>query len=186
MNKLLTVFILLTAFAILSGAMLVSAAQTRVVSFDGTNFQNCLAESAAAPQTQAECCDTLPPGFSVVTGRVFDDNHLPVNGVSVTISCSHGGYTYTRNATTNVYGRYYVIYYGTNCANGDVVTITASKDGQSGSGTGTMIGWLENNCNWGGVNISIVSVKIPEFGLFAGGAAVIAAIGIFLLVRTPE
>lgn len=107
---------------------------------------------AAAPQTD-------------VTG-VITENHVAVAGATVTVLCNG----HTQTDTTDAFGSYLAIFTTAECPFGVTVKVTAMKGGNSGVTTGTVQGITTK------LNLAIVNVSIPEFGLIgtimAGGVGV--------------
>jgi hypothetical protein len=105
--------------------------------------------SAAPPQTS-------------ITG-VVTEAQVAVPGASVTVLCSG----HTETDTTNAQGAYLVNYPSADCPFGSTVKVTAQKDGKSGVASGTVEGKTTK------LNLAIVNVEIPEYGLIgalmAGG-----------------
>jgi len=103
------------------------------------------------------------PGQTDITG-VVTENQMAVPGASVTTLCNGN----TRTDTTNAQGTYLTIYPKTQCDFGDTVKVTAVKSGKSGVNSGTVQGFTTK------LNVAIINVSIPEFGLLgavmAGGA----------------
>ena len=103
------------------------------------------------------------PPQTDVTG-VVTENHVAVAGASVTVVCN----SHTRTDTTDAMGSYLVTFPSGECPFGSTVKVTAEKDGRSGVRSGTVRGITTK------LNLAIVNVEIPEYGLIgaitAGGA----------------
>jgi uncharacterized membrane protein YfcA len=103
------------------------------------------------------------PGHTDVTG-VVTENFVAVAGASVTVLCNGN----TETDTTDASGSYLVSYLTAQCPFGSTVKVTAMKNGKSGTSSGTVTGITTK------LNLAIVNVSIPEYGLigtlFAGGA----------------
>jgi len=102
---------------------------------------------------------------SDVTG-VVTENQVAVAGASVTVLCNGK----TEMDTTDAFGSYLVHFASADCPFGTTVKVTATKDGKSGVMSGTVQGITTK------LNLAIVNVSIPEYGLIgtllAGGAGV--------------
>lgn len=98
-----------------------------------------------------------------VTG-VVTDHAVPAGGAFVTVLCE--GHTMTD--TTDAHGSYLVTFPAADCPFGSTVKVTAQKGGKSGVASGTVEGKTTK------LNLAIVNVAIPEYGLIgtmlAGGA----------------
>jgi hypothetical protein len=103
------------------------------------------------------------PAKTDVTG-VITDNSVAVAGAMVTVLCNGN----TETDTTDAQGSYLVTYPSAQCPFGTTVKVTAVKGGKSGVSSGTVSGITTK------LNLSIVNVSIPEYGLIgtlmAGGA----------------
>lgn len=108
--------------------------------------------SAAAPQTD-------------ITG-VVTENHVAIGNANVSVWCNGN----TQMDTTDAFGSYLAIFTTAECPFGSTAKVTAEKDGKSGVMTGTVQGLTTK------LNLAIVNVSIPEYGLLgavvAGGAGV--------------
>jgi len=102
-----------------------------------------------------------------------------VGGATVTATCN----TATGGATTGTNGDYKLTLSPSGvCTPTDTVTVSASKGTASGQtsqpyGTGTLAE---------GVNIALVNVSIPEFGVIAGVSAAILGGGAFMVIRRRQ
>lgn len=114
-----------------------------------------------------------------ISGANVDDFII---GANVTVSCAHGVYTNIMTDVSSVTGEYYVEFDergNLGCNDGDIVTVTAEKDGQIGIRSDVvkddMIG------TW---DIAIINVPlVPEFGIIIGMLTMVSAVGIFFFVR---
>lgn len=100
------------------------------------------------------------PAKTDVTG-VVTDNHVAVAGASVTVLCQGN----TETDTTDAQGAYLVTYLSHQCPFGSTVKVTAQKGGKSGVSSGTVRGITTK------LNLAIVNVPIPEYGLLGTIAA---------------
>lgn len=112
---------------------------------------------------------------SLVAGKVTH-NGTPVAGASITAVCN----THSKSGITNVNGDYAVTYGNGECPDGITATVVASKAGMGGTNSGKM-GMITQ-----GLNIAIVNVVIPEFGIVTGAAGVAAAGGLFFVMRRRQ
>jgi hypothetical protein len=112
---------------------------------------------------------------SVVAGKVTH-NGTPVNGANVTAVCN----TNSKDAYTNQNGDYAVEFAVNECPDGETATVVASKNGMGGTGNGQVDGVTAT------LNIAIVNVAVPEFGVIAGIVGSIGAAGAFLVIRRRQ
>jgi len=105
------------------------------------------------------------PPESDVTG-VVTENQVAVAGATVSVLCNGK----TEVDTTDAFGSYLVHFVSADCPFGTTVKVTAVKGGKSGVSSGTVQGVTTK------LNLAIVNVSIPEYGLIgtllAGGAGV--------------
>lgn len=113
----------------------------------------------------------IPPQTDV-TG-VITDQGVTVEGASVEVKC---GAT-TKTDTTDMHGSYLVTFTFAECPPGSTVTVKATKGTKSGTNTGTVIGVTTK------LNIGLVNVDIPEYGLFGALVATGAGVGAIVFVR---
>jgi hypothetical protein len=103
------------------------------------------------------------PAETDVTG-VVTENFVAVAGAMVTVVCNG----HTETDTSNAQGSYLVHFVSADCPFGSTVKVTAVKAGKSGVSSGTVTGITTK------LNLAIVNVSIPEYGLIgtlmAGGA----------------
>lgn len=118
--------------------------------------------SATAPQTD-------------VTG-VVTENHVAVANANVTVLCNGN----TQTDTTDAFGSYLAIFPSADCPFGTTVKVTAEKDGKSGVTTGTVQGITTK------LNLAIVNVSIPEYGLIGALTAGGAGIGLIAYMRRRQ
>lgn len=117
---------------------------------------------AAGPQTN-------------VTG-VVTENHVAVANANVTVLCNGN----TQTDTTDSFGSYLVTFPSADCPFGVTVKVTAEKDGKSGVKTGTVQGITTK------LNLAIVNVSIPEYGLIGALTAGGAGIGMIAYMRRRQ
>lgn len=118
--------------------------------------------SAAPPQTN-------------VTG-VITENQAAVAGATVTVLCNG----HTEIDTTDAFGSYLVTYASGDCPFGTTVKVTAKKGDKSGVASGTVQGVTTK------LNLAIVNVSIPEYGLIGGVLAAGAGIGMIAYTRRRQ
>ena len=98
---------------------------------------------------------------TIVTGKIYGppDGTTPIGGANVKVTCNN----IVKTTASAGDGGYAVQYSITECNEGSTVYVTAEKKGiGSGSESGTVR-------NYGvSVNIALVNVAIPEFGIIAG------------------
>lgn len=119
--------------------------------------------------------NALPP-LTDVTGVVTDEKGDPVTGAEATVKCG----TKTMMDTTDAHGSYLVSFDKADCDFGTTVKVSAKKDGKSGWETGTVSGITTK------LNLAIVNVQIPEYGLISGILAGGAGIGAIIYFRRRQ
>jgi hypothetical protein len=110
-----------------------------------------------------------------VTG-VVTENQVAVDGATVTALCNG----HTEVDTTDTFGSYLVHFVSTDCQFGSTVKVTAVKDGKSGVSSGTVQGVTTK------LNLAIVNVSIPEYGLIGTLIAGGAGIGLIAYMRRRQ
>lgn len=118
--------------------------------------------------------NAAPPATNV-TG-VITESQVAVAGATVTVLCRGN----TQTDTTDANGSYLVTYASGDCPFGSTVKVTAQKDGKSGVASGTVQGITTK------LNLAIVNVSIPEYGLIAGILAGTAGIGLIVYSRRRQ
>lgn len=118
--------------------------------------------SATTPQTD-------------ITG-VVTESHVPVANANVTVLCNGN----TQMDTTDAHGSYLVVFAGGVCGFGSTVKVTAQKDGKSGVASGTVHGVTTK------LNLAIVNVAIPEYGLLGALVAAGAGVGMITYMRRRQ
>ena len=121
---------------------------------------------------------------TIVAGKIYNADYTDtIAGADVTIICVHGSDTNVQTFTSLSDGAYSVYFNeeGANaCNSGDLLTVSAVKDGLYGSETGVVHeDALPNNWDLAVVNVPLV----PEFGFIIGGLTILSAIGIFFFAR---
>ena len=109
-----------------------------------------------------------------VAGKVTTNSN-PAVGAAVHVVCN--GHPF--DTTTNGGGDYLAQYNPSDCANGNGVTVTASKNGQTASSNGTVNHWVAT------IDLAIVNIDlpVPEFGLITGGIAALTSAGAYWKMR---
>lgn len=115
------------------------------------------------------------PPQSDVTG-VITENQVAVAGATVTVLCNG----HTEVDTTDAKGSYLVTYPSNDCPFGTTVKVTAKKGTKSGVASGTVQGITTK------LNLAIVNVSIPEFGLVGGLLAGGAGVGTLAYARRRQ
>jgi hypothetical protein len=114
-------------------------------------------------------------GHSDVTG-VVTENHIALPGADVTVLCN----SKTLMDTTDAYGSYLVSFDSVDCPFGSTVKVTAQKDGKSGVSSGTVHGVTTK------LNLAIVNVEVPEYGLIGAVTAGGAGLGLIVYKRRQQ
>lgn len=110
-----------------------------------------------------------------VLGTVYDGEG-PVSGAAVNVTCN----AIVKSTISDVDGTYLVTYPQEDCGFNTAVHVVATKDDLTGENDGlTCIS--SEICD--GIPVALVDVTIPEFGIIAGGIALIGALGIFIYKR---
>lgn len=112
------------------------------------------------------------PATTVVTG-VVTKGGTPVGGAAVSVECKG----HTSSDTTDASGSYLVAFSAGDCPFGSTVKVTAAKGDMSGKASGTVRGETTK------LNIAVVNVEIPEYGLLGGLLASGAGIGAIAFIR---
>lgn len=115
--------------------------------------------------------------LTVITGTVTDGDNNKVDGATVEVTCTHGGEDTVELTTTDIDGQYYVTYSPLDCDDGDEVVVIVTYGDLTGGQEGT-VSYAE--CM---VNVAILDVQIPEFGVVAAGLALVGAIAGFAVMR---
>lgn len=115
------------------------------------------------------------PPQTVVTG-VVTNNHVAVAGASVTALCNG----HTETDTTDAHGSYLVSYPNADCPFGSTVKVSAHKGSESGVASNTVRGVTTK------LNLAIVNVSIPEYGMIGSVLAGGAGIGVISYMRRRQ
>jgi hypothetical protein len=129
--------------------------------------------------------DQCPFGTTLISGKIFlQGTNESVGGASVSVTCVHNGTSYMRSAKSisvphGLKGGYLVAFPLSQCATGDEVYVSASKDDLSGENSGNVRDTRLNCLDVAFVNVPLV----PEFGLVIGGITALSGLVIFFFVR---
>jgi hypothetical protein len=110
-----------------------------------------------------------------ITGTVYN-NGKPVVGAKVVVVCNNN----SRKDTTDSTGAYLVQFTAAQCPAGDKATVVATYKKLGGTNSATISSTTDK------LNVNIVNVSLPEFGVIAGVAAAIAGAGAFLVIRRKQ
>jgi len=113
--------------------------------------------------------------MTMVSGKVVDASNVAVNAASVDVTCTHNSVATTKTVITDASGMYYAFFGSTECNTGD--TVKAHTSGADDT-TGTVT--YSKTCR---INTLKLDLQIPEFGVIAGAAALVGALGIFVFRR---
>jgi hypothetical protein len=116
-----------------------------------------------------------------VTGEVTYNGSL-VKGAEVTAVCDGK----SKSAKTNSTGQYLITFTSKQCPNGATVNVSASATVSSKNETGNNHGKVNPYDNSTILNIAVVNVTLPEFGLLTATGAALLGSGAFLLVRRHQ
>ena len=127
--------------------------------------------------TTASASAAMPnnPPQTDVTGVITKD-HVAVNAATVKVVCNG----HEIMDTTDAYGSYVASFAGADCPFGSTVKVTAQKGGYSGVASNTVQGITTK------LNLAIVNVSIPEFGLIGAVVAGGAGLGLVAFVRRRQ
>lgn len=120
-----------------------------------------------------------------VSGHVYQQGTtVGISGATVTGSCvGSNGHTYASSpVVTGTNGSYTIVMNGA-CQAGGSFTVTATKDGKSGSVSGTLQPTSNNGHN---IGLADVSVALPEMGVVTGAIAALAAGSAFFIIRRRQ
>jgi hypothetical protein len=124
------------------------------------------------------------PVSTIVGGTIYQDVIAnEVSGASVEVICHHSDGDHSLSTTSLSNGEYSVIFFGGQCAYGDLVDVNAEKGALTGENDGkitmtyTLIPGLV-------LDVGVVNVPmVPEFGAVVGVLTVLGALGMFFVVR---
>lgn len=110
-----------------------------------------------------------------ITGTVTNNGN-PVAAANVVVVCNSN----SRSDDTDTSGGYLVQFTAAECPSGKNATVVATKDNKGGTNSKTVTAQTSK------LNVAIVNVALPEFGVVAGmGAAVIGG-GAFMVIRKKQ
>jgi len=123
---------------------------------------------------------------TVVMGTVYNqDFSAKIGDASITVACSHGNdinYQYATSASSGDQIGDYLVYFPEigegACDGGDSVTVTAEKGDSVGSETESVVDDAILD-----LDVAVINVSVPEFGLIIGVLTVLSAVGVFFFVR---
>ena len=116
--------------------------------------------------------------LTVVSGTITYANSSIVDNAQVTVTCEHMGANTTKVVMSGVDGKYYAFYPALNCDTSDTVWVMADKDGAQGMNSGLVS--YNKQCK---INTALIDVQIPEFGVMAGGIALVGALAGLTVIR---
>jgi len=118
---------------------------------------------------------------TLVAGIVYNEDHsAKIDSADITVTCNG----HVKTTTSIGDGSYSVSYLEDGvegCDAGDDVTVVAEKGDLYGSEPGV----VQDKGDYPGVeiNLAIINVTVPEFGLIIGVLTMMSAVGIFAFVR---
>lgn len=115
------------------------------------------------------------PPTTAVTG-VVTKNQTAVANADVSVQCNG----HTEMDTTDNKGSYLATFAAADCPFGSTVKVVAKKGGESGVASGTVQGVTTK------LNLSIVNVEVPEYGLISALTAGGIGIGLIAYMRRRE
>jgi len=116
---------------------------------------------------------------TVITGTVFGPDGTPVNSGSVSVQCGTASLA-TQSRPDGTYG---VTFSQNNCKVGD--TAAASASTPEGSGSDSEV--VQNSVVNGpivDIDIAVIDITVPEFGLVGGMITAIGAVGTYMYMKT--
>lgn len=122
---------------------------------------------------------------SSVSGHVYQQGtSVGISGATVSGSCvGKNNQVYTSTSVVSGSDGSYSIVMNGNCQAGGSFTVTATKDGKTGSTSGTLQATNNNGHN---IGLADVSIALPEMGFVTGTAAVLVAGGAFFVIRRRQ
>jgi len=116
-------------------------------------------------------------GTTFVTGKVTDSGNNPVIGTPVNVTCVNE----KGNDVTDSSGTYMILLNDPSCAPGSTAYATATAYGVSNHGL--VCNGPGSNIKCDGIDLALVNIQVPEFGVIAGAVALVGALGIFIYRR---
>lgn len=117
-----------------------------------------------------------------VRGQAIDGDGHKIVLADVSATCDGQ----TKTAKTNGQGKFLVVFFGKDiCEAGSIVTITITKNGLTGTGSGPVQITRDGRIVDRNIFLSgpITVAAVPEFGATTGAIAAIASIGVFYMMR---
>lgn len=115
------------------------------------------------------------PAQTIVTGTVTNNGHA-VKHAKVTVVCNN----HSRTTTSDKNGGYSVSFPKNQCPDGAKATVVATKNKMGGVSSGNV------NSVTTKLNVAIVNVALPEFGVVTGVGAMAAGAGLFMVMRRKQ
>lgn len=119
-----------------------------------------------------------------VDGEVYyESDRIPASFAEVMVVCedkSNGRRDIIETTTCDENGKYHIsINYADKCDRGDIIIVTANKDGMDGMNSKQVGRQYTNH-----VDVRIGSAPVvPEFGFFVGVLTIFGAVGVFFIIR---
>ena len=113
-----------------------------------------------------------------ISGTVYNASHVPVSGGSVNVHCGSA----TQVATIGADGSYGISFSQSQCKAGDTAAATANTSDGSGSNSTTVTNTTVNGPIVD-LDVAVVDITVPEFGLIGGIITMIGASGSYLYMR---
>ena len=113
-----------------------------------------------------------------ISGTVYNSEGTPVNGGSVNVTCG----STTKVAIIDGSGNYAKTFTQVECKAGDTATATASTSDGSGSSSEVVQNTVVNGPIVD-LDIAVIDINVPEFGLIGGALTGLASIGGYLALR---
>jgi len=110
-----------------------------------------------------------------ISGVVTNNGHT-VAGAKVTVVCDN----HSKKDTTDANGSYLVQFPAANCPDGSKATVVATKGGLGGVNSKNVTAQTTK------LNVAIVNVSLPEFGVVAGIGAAVVGGGAVVAIRRKQ
>ena len=133
---------------------------------------------AMLPATALAAPQPSKPTQTIITGTVTD-NGKDVKGAKITVVCNN----HSRTAKTDANGEYSVTYPVSQCNDNTKATVVATKAGLGGVNSGTPSTYSNGKTE---IDVAIVNVSLPEFGIATGFVASTAGAGAFMVMRRRQ
>jgi hypothetical protein len=112
---------------------------------------------------------------TLVSGTITDQNSDAIDAALVKITCNHLGTEAIMTVSSDANGKYHARYKISACDIGDAVKVNAKKDSVEGDNQG-----IVDTSRKSEINVSIVNVQIPEFGLIAGSLLSVGILSVLI------